>query len=188
MSSFSSPRSRRDSSFNAVDISAPRPTAAKLTVRVVGSNRGRADSETTKTSEKDCGPGWLRGTVSGLPSTLFSLWRGDDPLAASKAAGQLLGKPTLTRALAAHLVVSLGWGVVLSQLLGRRHLRTSATLAGGVIAALDLGLIGRRIPAIRRVRGRAPDGRSLGLRTDRRSGVGSTRRHESDCARLNWLG
>jgi hypothetical protein len=92
--------------------------------------------------------GLVAATVSGLPSTAFSLWRDEDPLEASRAAGQLLEKPTLTRALAVHLIISLGWGVVLSQVLGPRHLRTSATMAGGAIAALDLGLIGRRIPAI----------------------------------------
>jgi hypothetical protein len=48
-----------------------------------------------------------------------------------------------------HVAISLGWAAVLSRLLPRRRRVVEGLLAGAVIAALDLGTIGRRIPQIR---------------------------------------
>jgi len=50
---------------------------------------------------------------------------------------------------AAHVAISLGWGVVLSAALPRRHTVIAGAVAGVAIAALDLGVVGRRLPAIR---------------------------------------
>jgi hypothetical protein len=48
----------------------------------------------------------------------------------------------------AHSVISLGWGLVLARLLPRRRTVWWGGIAGLAIAALDLGVIGRRVPAI----------------------------------------
>jgi hypothetical protein len=50
---------------------------------------------------------------------------------------------------AAHVAISIGWGVVLASALPRRHTLAAGAAAGLAIAALDLGVIGRRYPSIR---------------------------------------
>jgi|SRR5581483_627249 len=116
-------------------------------------------------------PGWaadgvragtVAGVLSGAPSTLHALVRGADPLAAARAAGNLLlpadaGPAALLGAgAAAHVVLSLGWGTVLAVAVRRSALPPVAAglVAGAAIAALDLGLLsrgpaGRRWPLIR---------------------------------------
>jgi hypothetical protein len=95
----------------------------------------------------------LAGAVlSGVPSTTVALWRGEDVLEGARAAGKiLLPRETRTPVLLAaavpvHLGLSLGWAAVLDAL-DAGPLSGIAVAMG--IAALDLGLIGRRIPAIR---------------------------------------
>lgn len=91
--------------------------------------------------------------VSGVPSTVWALATGRDPLEATYAAGRML-LPAETRpgrliaaAALVHGTLSLGWTAALS-----RRPRQGA-LAGAAIAALDLGaahLVGsRRFAAIR---------------------------------------
>ena len=99
--------------------------------------------------------GLVAAAVSGVPSTTIALARGDDLLEGARAAGALL-LPRETRTLAllaaavpVHLALSLGWAVVLDRALPRGRERVGGVLAGLAIAALDLGVIGRRIPAIR---------------------------------------
>jgi hypothetical protein len=89
--------------------------------------------------------GAVAGVVSGLPSTLLDR----RPIEATRAAGTLLGAPTLPRGAVAHAGLSLGWGVALAALLPRRPSVAAGALAGLGIAALDLGLVGRRFPRIR---------------------------------------
>jgi hypothetical protein len=48
-----------------------------------------------------------------------------------------------------HLALSLGWAAVLAAVLPRRDEPLTGLAGGLAIAALDLGVIGRRIPAIR---------------------------------------
>jgi hypothetical protein len=129
--------------------------------------------------------GAIAGLVSGLPSTLHALLTGRDPLAAARAAGNLVlpadAPPArlLLAGAAVHTVVSLGWGTVLGMALPRflalptRPERAVSpgspappflpaprvspwlrgtwwgALSGLLIAALDLGVIGRRRPLIR---------------------------------------
>jgi hypothetical protein len=99
--------------------------------------------------------GAVAGLVSGVPSTLHALLTGRDPLAATRAAGSLVVPPTSPpgRLVAAgaltHLMLSLGWGTVLSVALPRRRTVAWGTAAGLAIAALDLGVAGRRIPLVR---------------------------------------
>ncbi|HEX3948062.1 MAG TPA: hypothetical protein VHW47_10165 [Acidimicrobiales bacterium] len=59
------------------------------------------------------------GLFSGLPSTAIALRQGTGPLTAARSAGALLGRPTLPRGLAAHAVLSLGWGMLLACLFDR---------------------------------------------------------------------
>ena len=93
--------------------------------------------------------GAVAGLVSGAPSTAAALLTGRDPLEAARAAGTLVGSPTLGAGAAVHAVVSLGWGLVLSAVAPRRHLPLSGAAAGLAIAALDLGVVARRFPRLR---------------------------------------
>jgi hypothetical protein len=101
---------------------------------------------------------WLAAAaLSGVPSTAWNLACGRDPLEATKAAGTLVlpddAPPWALVAAAApvHLGVSLLWTAVLARTLPSRH-RVAWGAAGGLaIAAVDLGVIGRRYPAIRRL-------------------------------------
>jgi hypothetical protein len=106
--------------------------------------------------------GTVAGLLSGLPSTVHALATGRDPLAAARAAGNLLlpaeagSRALLFAGGIAHVALSLGWGTVLAVTVRRTSLPSVAVgLAGGAaIAALDLGLlahgpIGRRWPLIR---------------------------------------
>ena len=99
--------------------------------------------------------GLIAAAVSGVPSTVIAIARGDDVLEGARAAGAILlpretrTLPLLAAAVPVHLALSLGWAVVLERALPRGR-EPLAGLAGGLaIAALDLGVIGRRLPAIR---------------------------------------
>jgi len=99
--------------------------------------------------------GTLAAVISGAPSTVHALRTRTDPMAPTLAAGSLLlpheTRPARLVAAAgvAHGALSLGWAVVLDAVLPRRHPVAAGTLAGLGIAALDLGLVGRRFPRIR---------------------------------------
>jgi hypothetical protein len=94
----------------------------------------------------------VAAVFSGAPSTLHALATGRDPLEATLAAGTVLlpGETRRTRLLAAavpvHLALSLGWTIVLDRA-GVRTARAGA-VAGLAIAAVDLGIAGRRLPRI----------------------------------------
>jgi hypothetical protein len=99
--------------------------------------------------------GSVAAAVSGLPSTVWELACGGDPLRATIAAGSML-LPSETRrvrlvaaAVPIHVFLSLGWGVVLAHLLPRRPRSVDGAVAGLAIAALDLGLVARLFPRIR---------------------------------------
>ena len=97
--------------------------------------------------------GLAGAAVSGLPSTVITLARREPLLDGARAAGAIvLPRETRTPVLLAaavpvHLGLSLGWAVVISRL--PRQSAIFGALAGLAIAAVDLGVIGRRIPAIR---------------------------------------
>jgi hypothetical protein len=99
--------------------------------------------------------GAVAAVLSGAPSTLHAFATRASPLEATLAAGTLLlprERRPLVLALAAvpvHLALSLGWAVLLAAILPRRRPVAYATLAGLAIAALDLGVVGRRVPRIR---------------------------------------
>ncbi len=91
--------------------------------------------------------------LSGVPSTAHALLTGRSPLEAGRAAGELLGARSLTRGLVAHTGLSLGWASVMVATLPRRHRLAWGAAGGLAIAALDLGVVGRRYPSIRRLPG-----------------------------------
>jgi hypothetical protein len=121
------------------------------------SRRQRASSRIRVASvvEDALAAGAVGAVLSGIPSTAHALVCGEDPLEASFAAGTLLlpneRRPRRLFAAAAvvHLALSLGWAMVLAVALPRRRAAAWATLAGLGIAALDLGVVGRRFPRIR---------------------------------------
>lgn len=94
----------------------------------------------------------VAGTLSGAPSTLHAVATGRSPLAAARAAGELLGRPGLVRGLAAHMIMTMWWTAVLSAVLPRRTGAGTAARLGAVggaaIAAIDLTIARRRFPAI----------------------------------------
>ncbi|HVX21628.1 MAG TPA: hypothetical protein VHB02_09790 [Acidimicrobiales bacterium] len=122
--------------------------------------------------------GAVGGVLSGLPSTVAAARGHSGLLTATRAAGSVLGRPTVPRGVAAHAVLSVGWGTVLSVLWPGPTLRAAASahrtpsggppaaarratagavaraaglgaVAGVAIAAVDLGVVGRRLPAVR---------------------------------------
>ncbi len=106
--------------------------------------------------------GAVAGVLSGAPSTLHAVLTGGEPLAAARAAGNLLlpavapSGALLVAGGIAHTVLSLGWGTVIA-VAARRSSRSPIAVglaAGAAIAAVDLGLLahgplGRRWPLIR---------------------------------------
>jgi hypothetical protein len=99
--------------------------------------------------------GLAGATCSALPSTAWSLLRGDDVLDGARAAGAMLlprerrTPVLLAAAVPVHLALSFGWAAVMAVVLPRRAELAAGALGGLGIAALDLAVIGRRIPAIR---------------------------------------
>jgi hypothetical protein len=99
--------------------------------------------------------GLVGAICAAIPSTAWSLARGDDVLDGARAAGSMLlhherRTPVLLLAAApVHLALSVGWAGALAAALPHRAEPVWGALAGLAIAALDLAVIGRRIPAIR---------------------------------------
>lgn len=97
----------------------------------------------------------LAATVlSGLPSTVHALITGADPLGATRAAGSLFpgrhGTPGVIAGALTHVLISSGWSVALLAV-DRKHPlgARGGAVAGLLIAAFDLELLGRRYPEIR---------------------------------------
>lgn len=110
---------------------------------------------TRDTLEDGLVAGAVAAVVSGAPSTVHALLTRSSPLEATLAAGTLLlpreRRPALLllAALPVHVVLSLGWALVLATFLPRQRSVAYGTLAGLAIAALDLGVVGRRVERIR---------------------------------------
>jgi hypothetical protein len=91
---------------------------------------------------------WLAATLlSGIPSTIFSLAIGGDPLEATRAAGAMVlkGSSSLPNLLLAatfvHAAISFLWAAILTAVLPPRHTVLWALLAATIIAVLDLRII-----------------------------------------------
>lgn len=99
----------------------------------------------------------VASALSGAPSTAYALATGRDPLEAARAAGTLL--PGRARreggaaaGLVAHVAVSAFWTAALATVLhprGRLAGAVTGAAAGLAIAALDLGVLARHLPAVR---------------------------------------
>jgi hypothetical protein len=86
---------------------------------------------------------WVLATVlSGIPSTLWALLTGRDPLEATRAAGAMISMPdSIAAAALVHASVSLFWSILLWVVLPDRYTTFWALLASAAIAYLDLRLI-----------------------------------------------
>jgi hypothetical protein len=99
--------------------------------------------------------GLAGAACSAIPSTTWTLLRGEDLLDGGRAAGAIVlprerrTAILLATAVPVHLGLSLGWGAVLAAVLPPRAEPAWGLAAAMGIAALDLAVIGRRIPAIR---------------------------------------
>ena len=102
------------------------------------------------------------GIVAGVPSTVHALATRTSPIEATVAAGTLVlpgeRRPgmLMAAALPVHAALSVGWAGVLAAILPamvpampRRRAAATGAAAGLVIAAVDLGLVGRWFPRIR---------------------------------------
>ncbi|MGI9052699.1 MAG: hypothetical protein ACR2HQ_08640 [Ilumatobacteraceae bacterium] len=90
----------------------------------------------------------VAGVLSGAPSTLHAIVTGRTVLTTVRAAGELLGRPTIVRGIVAHGLLTVGWTCVLVTVLPGRNAVMWGAVAGGTIAALDLAIADRRFPAI----------------------------------------
>jgi len=90
----------------------------------------------------------VAGLLSGLPSTMHALATGRSPLAAARAAGEVVRRPGLPGGVAAHAVLSVLWGAVLGVLLPRRRTVAWGAVGGAAIALLDLTIAAHRYPPI----------------------------------------
>jgi hypothetical protein len=105
--------------------------------------------------------GLAGAALSGVPSTVWSLVCGDDVLDGARAVGAMVlprerrTPVLLAMATPVHLGISLAWAAALARALPPGAEPASGVLAALGIAALDLGIVGRRIPAIRQL----PQGR-----------------------------
>ena len=91
----------------------------------------------------------VAGVFSGIPSTMHAVGAERPVLASTRAAGTMLGRPTVLRGLVAHAVVSAWWTGVLAAVLPRSGRAAWGALAGLGIGLVDLGVIARRrFPAI----------------------------------------
>ena len=92
--------------------------------------------------------------LGGLPSTLYALWTGGDPLEAIRAAGTMIVAPdsSATRLFAAavlvHCAVSFFWAAVLIRLIPRTCNILCFAVAAALIGEFDLQVIGRHFAAI----------------------------------------
>jgi hypothetical protein len=93
--------------------------------------------------------------LSAVPSTTWTLLRGESLLDGATAAGSILlprerrTLPLLAAAVPVHVALSLGWAVVLGAAVPRGREVGGAVAGALAIAALDLGLVARRFPRIR---------------------------------------
>lgn len=88
----------------------------------------------------------LAVVLSGVPSTVHAVVTGDSALRATRAAGSLV-RGGVREGVVVHLAVSAFWMFVLTR--SRVRGVVGGAVAGLLIAALDLEVIGRHNPRIR---------------------------------------
>jgi len=90
---------------------------------------------------------WLAATLlSGIPSTLYAWFTGQDVAAATRAAAAMapVSGELLIDAAIVHASVSLFWATLLWFTLPRRHMMAGAIAAAALIGIVDLRLIAPR--------------------------------------------
>jgi hypothetical protein len=98
--------------------------------------------------------GLAGAVVGGGPSTIHALLTGRDLREATVAAGSIVlpredrERRLLVLGAGAHVVISAAWGVALAAALPPRRTVRAGAVAGLAIAAVDLGLVGRRVDRI----------------------------------------
>jgi hypothetical protein len=90
----------------------------------------------------------VAGVLSGIPSTVHAAIASRDVLASVRAAGTLLGRPTIARGLVAHALVTTLWTAVIAAVPLARRTVAHGAAAGVVIGVADLAVAQRRFPAI----------------------------------------
>lgn len=99
----------------------------------------------------------MAATFSGLPSTLYALRTGGSLRSAVRyvydatcAVGTLVppGRPGFMRGAIVHLGISVASGGAFARTLPRRHSVVWGATAGLAIGVINVGMIGRRFPAI----------------------------------------
>ena len=99
--------------------------------------------------------GMAGAVLSGVPSTAWTLLRGepllDGVLAAGSVAlpGERRTVPLVAAAGPVHLALSIGWAAVLAAIVPRGRELPGSVAGALAIAALDLGVVARRFPRIR---------------------------------------
>jgi hypothetical protein len=99
--------------------------------------------------------GAVAAVLSGLPSTVHTLVTRGDLTESTRAAGTILLGDDAPRSrlfiagAAAHVAISLCWGAALAPFVPSRHPVRWGVGAGLAVAALDLGVIGRRFAGVR---------------------------------------
>src|SRR5581483_4011395 len=100
----------------------------------------------------------VASVLSGGPSMMHALWTSRSParviryaLDATRAIGTLVppGRPGLVTGVAVHGVISLAAGEALGVVVPEHRSVVWAGLVGLVMGAVNVGIIGRRYPAIR---------------------------------------
>src|SRR5436190_21357874 len=98
--------------------------------------------------------GLAGAACSAIPSTAWSLVRGDDVLEGGRATGAMLlpherrTAVLLAAAAPVHLAISIGWAAVMATALPRGREPAWGVVGALMTATVDLALIGRRIPSI----------------------------------------
>lgn len=99
----------------------------------------------------------VAATFSGLPSTLYALQTGGSFRSAVRyvydatcAVGTLVppGRPSFVRGAVVHIGISVALGEALARTLPQRRSVVWGAAAGFVIGVINVGIIGRRFPAI----------------------------------------
>jgi hypothetical protein len=93
----------------------------------------------------------IAGVLSGVPSSLHAVATRRPLLESTRAAGTLLGQPSVPRGMLAHAAISTWWAAVFTAVLPSRHAVAWGAGAGLTVGALDLAIATRWFPAIRRL-------------------------------------
>ncbi len=126
-----------------------RPTQARNSIVRTSPGPGAGTGVSDETARNRIIAVVAAGTLSGIPSTVHALLTGGSVLTATRAAGTLLGRATVTRGIVAHVALSVSWGYLLVKVMPPGRRVEAGLVAGAAIAALDLGVVGRHVPAIR---------------------------------------